>query len=66
MSAARKNASRLKRLRRLGVPIDGDYLLAEAAVRKLGVEDACPVADERARLRYVPPRVQRLVLRVFA
>jgi hypothetical protein len=70
----RKNAQRLKRLRRLGVRIDGDYRVTGETVQKLklGPYDGFPksltpeLVDVRAHLYRIPSTLQRVIIRGLA
>lgn len=76
MSCKRKNARRLKLLRRGGVPIDGNYHVTALTVHRLGIgwlrQPGIPDAlmprmvDGRAQLYYLHPRLQRVILGAIA
>lgn len=66
MSARRKNARRLRDLRALGVPIDGDYLVTDFALRYYPASRmdlvGYGVRDQRRRVTRIDWRAQRAIL----
>jgi hypothetical protein len=71
MSVARKNARRLRDLRRCGVSIDANYRITGETVRRLNLptDEALPAAfrpqlvDLRRLLYRLDPKLQRAVLK---
>lgn len=70
MSVRRKNARRLRALRRLGVRIDGDYRVTGTTVERLGLSGlsaAIPAAlrpqlvDAQRDLLRFDPQLQRMI-----
>lgn len=65
-SVARKNSRRLKKLRTLGVRIDGNYLVAGVTLKRLNVLDFGVLVDASRDLYRIDPRVQRAIVKALA